>query len=93
MYVIQTCKREYIQLENTNRQILLQIQWKQMAISVMLNVWQNIWIHAQNNLHTFVRCCAPPSDFFFSVSRLPQNLILESLHSSPTARSLGDDEW
>ena len=30
---------------------------------------------------------------FFSVSRLPQNLILDSLHVSPTARSLYGVEW
>jgi len=50
----------------------------------------------RNNLHASVCQCAPTSDLFcslfFSLSCLPQTLMLEFFHFSPTAESLYDDE-
>ena len=42
-----------------------------------------------------MRCWTPPSDqfLFFSASHLPWSLMLECLHSSPSAGSLYDYEW
>jgi len=55
-----------------------------MAVSLKLNVSQNIWRLDQNTLHAVVRRWASPPDlfiYFFPVSRLPQNLMLECLIS------------
>ena len=53
-----------------------------------------IWKLDRNNLHSSVRQYASPSDLsvtFFSVSCLPQTLMLECLYFSPTTGSLYDD--
>jgi len=44
--------------------------------------------------HLHSVCMSTPIRFlFFSVSCLPQNLMLDCLYGSPTDRSLYDDDW
>jgi len=52
-----------------------------MAVSLMLNVSQNVSKLDQNNLHACVPLSTPVR-FIFSINRLPQNLMLECLHFS-----------
>jgi len=61
-----------------------------MAVSLTLNVSQNIWNLDQSNLYAFVRCWAPPSDLLF-VSSIYLSLMLERLHFSTL--SLNDKGW
>jgi len=69
-----------------------------MAVDLMIYALQSIWNFDRNSLYASVRQGAPPSYlsftfFFFSVSCLPQSLMLECLHFSHTTGFLHYDGW